>query len=44
MKPEIDLVSMLLVSADGRATIPIIKKRRARKLHRRGASGEHFDA
>ena len=44
MKLEIDLVSMLLVNADGRTTILVIKKRRARKLHWCGASGEHSDA
>ena len=34
----IDLVSMILVNANGRTAVPIEKKRHARKVHRRDAS------
>ena len=34
----IDLVSMILVNANGRTAVPIEKKRNARKVHRRDAS------
>jgi len=32
MKPKIDLVSMLLVNVDGRALVPVVKKRKAREV------------
>ena len=32
MKPKIDLVSMLLVNVDGRAPVPVVKKRKAREV------------
>ena len=44
MKPEIDLVSMLLVNANGWASVFVVKKRRTRKVHQCGASWEHSDA
>ena len=31
MKPNLDLVSMLLVSVDGRSPVPAVKKRKARE-------------
>ena len=32
MKPKIDLISMLLVNVDGRAPVPIVKKRKANEV------------
>ena len=31
MKPKLDLVSMLLISVDGRSPVPTVKKRKARE-------------
>ena len=32
MKSEIDLVNMLLVNVDGRASVPVVKKRKANEI------------
>ena len=32
MKPRLDLISMLLVSIEGRSPIPVVKKRKAREV------------
>lgn len=44
MKSEYNLVSMLLVNADGRIAIPVEETRNKMKDHRRGASYGHSDA
>jgi len=44
MEPKIDLVSMLLVNADGRAAVPVEKTRNTKKVHQRDASWRHSNA
>ena len=32
MKSEIDIVNMLLINVDGRASVPVVKKRKANEV------------
>ena len=44
MKPKIDLVSMLLVKANGRSPLPIVNKKKQWKSPWRGADWKYSDA
>ena len=41
MKPKVDLVSMLLVNVDGRASVPVITERKAKEIFTSVVPVEH---